>query len=231
MTNAAKHAGARKIRCASRTRDDSLVEVARRRRRRRDRRRRPGLRGLADRVAAHGGTMQRREPGRRRDDAAGRAAVRVVIAEDSVLLREGCAMLRDAGDEVVAAVGDADALLAAVAAHRPDLAIVDVRMPPTHTDEGARAARAIRERHPSAAVWSSPSTSRPPRLDRCAGRRGFGYLLKDRVLEVATSSRRRAASPTGGSALDPEVVRALLGAATAATRSPASPSASARCSG
>jgi DNA-binding NarL/FixJ family response regulator len=137
--------------------------------------------------------------------------VRLVIAEDSVLLRDGMArMLRDAGEEVCAAVADPDALLLAVAAHRPDLALVDVRMPPTHTDEGARAARAIRERHPRTAVLVLSQHVEVRHVLPLAGRRGFGYLLKDRGLEVGTFLEAARDVAGGGSVLDPEVVRALL---------------------
>ena len=124
--------------------------------------------------------------------------MRVVIAEDSVLLREGLArLLARRGFEVVGQAGDADELLLAVRRDAPDVAIVDVRMPPTHTDEGARAAREIRERHPEVGVLVLSQTSRP--RTRCdsspSGRSGFGYLLKDRVLESTTSSTRAARRP------------------------------------
>jgi len=139
--------------------------------------------------------------------------VRVVIAEDTVLLREGLAgLLEDAGEEVVARVGDADALLAVVAEHQPDLAVVDVRMPPTYEDEGARAAVEIRNRYATTAVLvlsQSVETRHAVELVR-GGAGGFGYLLKDRVLDVddfLEAARRVAA---GGSALDPEVVARLL---------------------
>lgn len=137
--------------------------------------------------------------------------MRIVIGEDSALFREGLALLlRDAGHEVVAAVGDADALRAAVAAHRPELAIVDVRMPPDGTDDGARAAAAIRREHPQVAVLLlSQHVETRHTLDLVA-EGGFGYLLKDRVLDVDDflDALRRVAA--GGSALDPEVVAALV---------------------
>jgi DNA-binding NarL/FixJ family response regulator len=137
--------------------------------------------------------------------------VRIVIGEDSALFREGLALLlRDAGHEVVAAVGDADALRAAVAAHRPELAIIDVRMPPDGTDDGARAAAAIRREHPQVAVLLlSQHVETRHTLDLVA-EGGFGYLLKDRVLDVDDflDALRRVAA--GGSALDPEVVAALV---------------------
>lgn len=137
--------------------------------------------------------------------------MRVVIAEDQVLLREGLArLLDDAGEEVLARVGDAGALLAAVGEHEPDLAIVDVRMPPTFSDEGARAAAAIRARHPRVGVLIL-SQDVSPAIDALRrGSAGFGYLLKDRVLDVEaflTAARRVA---RGGSVVDPEIVADLL---------------------
>jgi DNA-binding NarL/FixJ family response regulator len=140
--------------------------------------------------------------------------VRVVIGEDSVLLRAGLVrLLSDAGLEVVAEAADGDALVDAVDQHRPDIAIVDVRMPPTHTDEGLRAALEIRRRIPSAALLVlSQYVEEHYAVDLIGGNpRGVGYLLKDRVADVAdfvTAVRHVAA---GGTALDPEVVAQLLG--------------------
>ena len=139
--------------------------------------------------------------------------MRVVIAEDSVLLREGLVRLLDgAGMRVVAAVADADDLLRAVAAHRPDLAVVDVRMPPTHTDEGLRAALVLRREWPDVAVLVlSQYVEERYAVDLLsADTRGVGYLLKDRVADVAEflDALRRVAA--GGTALDPEVVTQLL---------------------
>lgn len=139
--------------------------------------------------------------------------MRVVIAEDSVLLRAGLTRLLDeAGEEVVAAVEDADALLAAVDRHRPDIAVVDVRMPPTFTDEGLRAAVTIRERLPEVGilVLSQYVEERYATELLGSGTTGFGYLLKDRVTDVAefVEALRRVAA--GGTALDPEVVAQLL---------------------
>jgi DNA-binding NarL/FixJ family response regulator len=138
--------------------------------------------------------------------------VRIVIAEDTVLLREGLAgLLEDAGHEVVARVGDAEALLAVVEEHQPEIAIVDVRMPPTYEDEGARAAVEIRSRYPATAVLVlSQSVEARYAVELVRGGGGFGYLLKDRVLDVDDflDAVRRVAA--GGSALDPEVVAALL---------------------
>jgi DNA-binding NarL/FixJ family response regulator len=139
--------------------------------------------------------------------------VRVVIAEDSVLLREGVTqLLASARIEVVAAVGDAEQLLRAVGEHRPDLAIVDVRMPPTHTDEGLRAALVLRRQWPDVAVLVlSQYVEERYATDLLAGSTsGVGYLLKDRVADVAEfiEALRRVAG--GGAALDPEVVAQLL---------------------
>ena len=113
--------------------------------------------------------------------------MRVVIAEDTVLLREGLAgLLEDAGHEVVGRAGDADALLALVGEHEPDLAVVDVRMPPDYDDEGTRAAAEIRALAPGHRACScSPSTSRRATSSSSSSAGGgFGYLLKDRVLDV-----------------------------------------------
>ena len=139
--------------------------------------------------------------------------MRIVIAEDSVLLREGLTkLLGDGGFEVVAAVPDADALLRAVGEHRPDLVVVDVRMPPTHTDEGIRAALVIRRQYPEVAVLVlSQYVEERYATDLLSVRTsGVGYLLKDRVAQVSDflDALRRVAA--GGTALDPEVVAQLL---------------------
>jgi DNA-binding NarL/FixJ family response regulator len=139
--------------------------------------------------------------------------MRIVIAEDSVLLREGLTkLLTDGGFEVAAAVPDADQLLRAVEEHRPDLVVVDVRMPPTHTDEGIRAALVIRREHPEVAVLVlSQYVEERYATDLLSVRTsGVGYLLKDRVAYVADflDALRRVAA--GGTALDPEVVAQLL---------------------
>jgi DNA-binding NarL/FixJ family response regulator len=138
--------------------------------------------------------------------------VRVVIAEDTVLLREGLAgLLEDAGHAVVARVGDAESLLAVVAEHEPDLAIVDVRMPPNYDDEGMQAAVEIRRSHPSTAVLVlSQHVESRYAVDLVASGGGFGYLLKDRVLEVDDFLEVARRVSEGGSALDPEVVTQLL---------------------
>jgi DNA-binding NarL/FixJ family response regulator len=140
--------------------------------------------------------------------------MRVVLADDSVLLREGVArLLEDAGMEVVGQAGDADDLLRKVNAHKPDVAVVDVRMPPTHTDEGLRAAAAIRDAHPETGVLVlSAYIDEGPALELLSdSAEGLGYLLKDRVGDVDgfVDAVRRVGD--GGSALDPEVVSRLLG--------------------
>jgi DNA-binding NarL/FixJ family response regulator len=141
--------------------------------------------------------------------------MRIVIAEDAAVIRAGLAeILADRGHEVVASVGDADSLQAAVAEHKPDVAVVDVRMPPGYTDEGLRAAIAIRRQHPAVGilVFSQYVETRyaADLLSTRSG--GVGYLLKDRVANVAefTSAITRVAA--GGTALDPEVVSGLLNA-------------------
>jgi len=140
--------------------------------------------------------------------------VRVVLADDSLLLREGVArLLEDAGLDVVAQAGDAEDLLRKVGAHKPDVAVVDVRMPPSHTDEGLRAAHQIRADHPGTGVLVlSQYVEEAYALDLLSqSTESTGYLLKDRVADIDTftDAVRRVAS--GGSALDPEVVSLLLG--------------------
>jgi DNA-binding NarL/FixJ family response regulator len=140
--------------------------------------------------------------------------MRIVIADDSVLLREGLVrLLTDAGLEVVAQVGDPEALRTAVRRERPDVAIVDIRMPPTHTDEGARAAEQIRADHPEVAILLLSQVIEARRALRLfqESPQSFGYLLKDRVLEIEDflDAVRRVAR--GGTAIDPEVVSQLLG--------------------
>jgi DNA-binding NarL/FixJ family response regulator len=142
------------------------------------------------------------------------SAVRVVIADDSVLLREGLSrLLEESGFEVAGQAGDADDLLRKVGAHKPDVAVVDVRMPPTHTDEGLRAAHRIRSEHPDTAVLVlSQYVEEAYALELLSeSTERTGYLLKDRVADVDTftDAVRRVAG--GGSALDPEVVALLLG--------------------
>jgi DNA-binding NarL/FixJ family response regulator/class 3 adenylate cyclase len=149
-----------------------------------------------------------------RTGAADEEAVRVVLAEDSVLLREGIArLLTDAGLEVVGQVGNADDLLRRIGFSKPDVAIVDIRMPPTHTDEGLRAAREIRTRHPGLGVLVLSQYVEPQyAMDLLAETaEGTGYLLKDRISDVEdfVAAVRRVAQ--GGSALDPAVVSQLVG--------------------
>lgn len=138
--------------------------------------------------------------------------MRVVIAEDTVLLREGLAgLLEDGGHTVLARVGDAESLLAVVAEHEPELAIVDVRMPPTYEDEGMKAAIEIRRSHPGTAVLVlSQHVESRHAVDLVASGGGFGYLLKDRVLDVDEFLDAARRVSDGGSALDPEVVTHLL---------------------
>ena len=139
--------------------------------------------------------------------------MRIVIAEDSVLLRDGLTrMLTDAGNEVIAAVPNAEELLRSVAEHKPDLAVIDVRMPPTHTDEGIRAALVIRRQYPDIALLVlSQYVEESYATDLLsATTSSVGYLLKDRVAHVTDflDAVRRVAA--GGTALDPEVVAQLL---------------------
>jgi DNA-binding NarL/FixJ family response regulator len=140
--------------------------------------------------------------------------VRVVLAEDSVLLREGIArLLEDAGFEIVGQVDNPDDLLRRIGFSKPDVAIVDIRMPPTHTDEGLQAARRIRERFPNVGVLVLSQYVEPAYamelLQESA--EGVGYLLKDRVADVDefAGAVRRVAQ--GGSALDPTVISQLVG--------------------
>ncbi len=140
--------------------------------------------------------------------------VRVVLAEDQVLLREGLArLLADAGFEVVDRVGDAPALLRAVARHRPDVVITDVQMPPDHADDGLRAAIAIRARWPEVGVVVlSQFLEERYALDLVGDRPdGAGYLLKDRVGDIRAFAEAVRRVARGGSALDPEVVRLMVG--------------------
>ena len=144
----------------------------------------------------------------------GTAAIKLVLADDSVLLREGLArLLEEAGFEVVAQSGNGDDLLRHVAMHRPDVAITDIRMPPTQTDEGLRAAQAIRDRHPGVGVLVLSQYVEPAYAMELLGEsaEGVGYLLKDRVsdLDEFAAAVRRVAE--GGSALDPAVVDQLVG--------------------
>ncbi|WP_380169685.1 response regulator [Jannaschia sp. R86511] len=135
------------------------------------------------------------------------------MAEDSVLLREGLVrLLSENGFDVVAAVGDAETFLAAVAQHAPDMVLTDVRMPPTFTDEGVRAALVVREQYPDVAVVVlSQYVEENYASELLAGRaKGVGYLLKDRVADVADFVEAMQRVASGGTALDPEVVSQLF---------------------
>jgi DNA-binding NarL/FixJ family response regulator len=158
--------------------------------------------------------------------------MRVVIAEDSVLLREGIArLLETSGFEVVGQAGDGEDLLRKVGAHKPDVAVVDVRMPPTHTDEGLRAAHRIRAEHPDTAVLVlSAYVDEANALELLSeSTQSTGYLLKDRIADVETFTDAVTRVANGGSALDPGSWRCCSAAAGARTRSRSSPGASARC--
>jgi DNA-binding NarL/FixJ family response regulator len=140
--------------------------------------------------------------------------VRVVIADDSVLLREGVSrLLAEAGFEVVGQAGDAEELLREVEDKAPDVAIVDIRMPPTHTDEGLQAARELRSRHPELGVLVLSQYVRPSYAFELLAddARGVGYLLKDRVSDLHEFSDAVRRVGEGGSVLDPSVVSQLVG--------------------
>lgn len=139
--------------------------------------------------------------------------MRVVIAEDAALLRAGLTrLLADHGHEVCAAVGDGAAVLAAVAEHNPDVAIIDIRMPPTHTDEGLRAALSLRGDFPGTGILvfsQYVETAYTARL-LAGGAAGIGYLLKDRVGDITEFTQALSRVASGGTALDPEVVSSLM---------------------
>jgi DNA-binding NarL/FixJ family response regulator len=139
--------------------------------------------------------------------------LRIVIAEDAALFRAGLVrLLEDRGHQVCAEAGDGDALLAAVAQHHPDVAVVDIRMPPTHTDEGLRAAIRLRQDHPGTGVLvlSQYIETRYATRLLAGNASGVGYLLKDRVADVAEFAGAVARVAAGGTALDPEVVSQLV---------------------
>ena len=140
--------------------------------------------------------------------------MRVVIADDSVLLREGLArVLTEGGFEIVAQAANADELRKAVRRFKPDIAIVDVRMPPTHTDEGARAAVEIRAEQPEVAILVLSQVIEAAHAMQLFSERpeGFGYLLKDRVLEIDDFLESVRRVGRGGTAIDPEVIGQLVG--------------------
>ena len=146
--------------------------------------------------------------------AAPKERMRVVIAEDSVLLREGIVrLLEESGFEVAGQAEDAEELLRKVGAHKPDIAIIDVRMPPSHTDEGLRAAHRIRTEYPGTAVLVlSQYVEEAYALELLSeSTESTGYLLKDRIADVGTFTDAVRRVAAGGSALDPEVVGLLLG--------------------
>jgi DNA-binding NarL/FixJ family response regulator len=137
--------------------------------------------------------------------------VRIVIGEDSAVVREGLALLlAQAGHDVVARVGDAPGVVAAVLEHNPDLLVTDIRMPPTMTDDGARAARELRQKRPGLPVVLLSQHVETTQSTELVTTGAFGYLLKDRILDLEDflDVLRRVAG--GGSALDPEVVASLL---------------------
>ncbi|MFJ5927403.1 response regulator [Kitasatospora sp. NPDC092948] len=139
--------------------------------------------------------------------------MRVIVAEDSTLLREGLVrLLAEEGHRVLAAVGDAEALLAAVDAEPPDVVVVDIRMPPTHTDEGVRAAVRIRDSRPEVGVLVLSQHIERGYAARllASGAERVGYLLKDRVAEVEEFLDALARVGSGGTVIDPEVVRRLV---------------------
>ena len=137
--------------------------------------------------------------------------LQIVIAEDSVLFREGLMrLLGEAGHEVAAAVGDAESLMLALADGIPDVVIVDVRMPPDMTDDGARAAHALRSLHPNLPIVLLSQHIETRHAVELVGAGAFGYLLKDRVLRVAEFVDAVERVAAGGSALDPSVVAALV---------------------
>jgi DNA-binding NarL/FixJ family response regulator len=140
--------------------------------------------------------------------------LRIVLADDSVLLREGLvALLSRVGHDVVAAVGDATAMAEAVVEHRPDIVVADVRMPPTFTDEGLRAALALRRQHPRLPVLVLSqyiATGYAVQLLKPADTRAVGYLLKDRVGKVSEFVDAVERVATGGCVIDPQVIRQLI---------------------
>jgi DNA-binding NarL/FixJ family response regulator len=140
--------------------------------------------------------------------------VRVVLADDTVLLREGVARILDeAGFDIVGQAGNAEELMLKVRSYTPDVAIVDIRMPPTHTDEGLRAAQEIREKHPTCGVLVLSQYVEPTYAMELLAEsaEGVGYLLKDRVSDVNEFADAVRRVGEGGSALDPTIVSQLVG--------------------
>jgi DNA-binding NarL/FixJ family response regulator len=147
-------------------------------------------------------------------DASAQAALRIVVADDDALLREGItSLLEDAGHQVVGRASDADDLMLKVRSYTPDVAVVDVRMPPNRTDDGLRAAVRIREQHPGTAVLVLSQHLEPAYLLELVGddATGIGYLLKDRVRDVREFVDALERVAAGGTAFDPEVVKVLVG--------------------
>jgi len=141
--------------------------------------------------------------------------MRVILVEDQALLREGLAgLFRDAGHDVIASLGDCSGLGEAVEELSPDVVILDVRLPPTFSDEGTRAAAALKSAHPDLGVLLLSQHIETAHSVELAGLPGFGYLLKDRVLDVQEFLAAVTRVATGGSALDPQVVAALLNRTT-----------------
>jgi DNA-binding NarL/FixJ family response regulator len=141
--------------------------------------------------------------------------MRIAIAEDAAILREGLSgLLASRGHDVVAAVGDAETLCKAVAEHTPDVAVVDIRMPPTHTDEGLRAVLDLRDSHPDVGylLFSQYIETRYASELLAGSMSGIGYLLKERVVDIDEFTDALARVAGGGTALDPEVVTQLFGA-------------------
>ncbi len=144
--------------------------------------------------------------------------MRILLADDSVLFREGLVrLLGDLGHEVVVAVADANLIHDAVEIHQPDLAIVDIRMPPDHDSDGARAGVALRESHPGVGVLLLSQHVELRHSLTEIGKPGFGYLLKDRVLHLDEFDAALHRIAAGGSALDPEIVQSLVGSQATAT--------------
>lgn len=145
--------------------------------------------------------------------------MRVIIVEDQALLREGLAgLFREGGHDVAATLGSCEDLEASIAAVDPDLVVLDIRLPPTLTDEGARAAARIKATHPDLGVLLLSQHLETTHSTGLAGRAGFGYLLKDRVLDVPEFLKASERVAAGGSALDPEVVSRLLDRTTTHAR-------------